>query len=77
MGVLISNGNLLTVGGKLATANAAPATPYMEAEYVAAENFDGSTSHYIKHAKLYNHTAIYANEFAFQDQLQNLDFSDA
>ena len=77
MGILISNGNLLTVGGKLATANAAPATPYMEAEYVAAENFDGSTSHYIKHAKLYNHTAIYANEFVFQDQLQNLDFSDA
>ena len=77
MGVLISNGNLLTVGGKLATVNAAPATPYMEAEYVAVEDFDGNTSHYIKHAKLYNHTAIYIWEFVNQDQLQNLDFSDA
>ena len=77
MGVLISNGNLLTVGGKLATVNAAPATPYMEAEYVAVEDFGGNTSHYIKHAKLYNHTAIYIWEFMNQDQLQNLDFSDA
>lgn len=77
MGVLISNGNLLTVGGKLATANAAPTTPYMEAEYVAVEDFDGNTSHCIKHAKLYNHTAIYSWEFMNQDQLQNLDFSDA
>ena len=77
MGVLISNGNLLTVGGKLVTANAAPATPYMEVEYVAVEDFDGSTSHYIKRAKLYNHTAIYTYEFAGQGQLKNLDFSDA
>ena len=77
MGVLISNGNLLTVGGKLATANAAPATPYMDAEYVAVADFNGNTSHYIKHAKLYNHTAIYIWEFVSQDQLQNLDFSDA
>ena len=77
MGVLISNGNLLTVGGKLATANAAPATPYMEAEYVAVEDGFGNTSHYIKRAKLYNHTAIYTNEFTVQEQLQNLDFSDA
>lgn len=76
MNVLISNGNLLTVGGKLVTANAAPATPYMEAEYVAVEDFDGNTNHYIKRAKLYNHTAIYANEFNGQDKLQNLDFSD-
>lgn len=76
MGVLISNGNLLTVGGKLATANAAPTTPYMEAEYVAVED-GGGTSHYIKSAKLYNHTAIYANKFSGQYQLQNLDFSDA
>ena len=77
MGVLISNGNLLTVGGKLATANAAPTTPYMEAEYVAVGDGFGNTNHYIKRAKLYNHTAIYANEFAWQDKLQNLDFSDA
>ena len=76
MGVLTSNGKLLTVGGKLATANAAPATPYMEAEYIAVEDAGGITSHYIKRAKLYNHTAIYAYEFAAQNQLQNLDFSD-
>lgn len=76
MNVLISNGNLLTVGGKLVTAKSAPTTPYMEAEYIAVEE-GGSTSHYIKRAKLYNHTAIYAHEFAQQYQLQNLDFSDA
>lgn len=76
MGVLISNGNLLTVGGKLATANAAPATPYMEAEYVAVED-GGITSHYIKRAKIYNHTAFYAYEFAYQYNLNSLDFSDA
>ena len=76
MGVLISNGNLLTVGGKLATANAAPATPYMEAEYVAVGGLS-EKAHYIKRAKLYNHPAIYAYEFSWQYQLQNLDFSDA
>lgn len=54
----------------------APATPYMEAEYIAVEE-GGSTSHYIKRAKLYNHTAIYMKEFSGQDKLQNLDFSDA
>ena len=77
MGVLISNGNLLTVGGKLATANAAPTTPYMEAEYISEVDTDGNTNHYIEHAKLYNHTAIYANEFASQHKLNSLDFSDA
>lgn len=77
MGVLTSNGKLLTVGGKIATANAAPATPYMEAEYVAEVDIDVNTNHYIKSAKLYNHTAIYTNEFAGQNQLKNLDFSDA
>ena len=55
----------------------APTTPYMEAEYIAVEDGFGNTSHYIKRAKLYNHTAIYANEFKGQEQLQNLDFSDA
>ena len=54
----------------------APATPYMEAEYIAVEE-GGNTSHYIKRAKLYNHTAIYMKEFSGQAQLQNLDFSDA
>ena len=76
MGVLISNGKLLTVDGKLATAKSAPTTPYMEAEYVAVED-GGGTSHYIKRAKLYNHTAIYTWEFTRQEQLQSLDFSDA
>lgn len=76
MGILTSNGNLLTVDGKLATANAAPTTPYMKAEYVAMGALSGK-DHYIKRAKLYNHTAIYAYEFAGQYQLQNLDFSDA
>lgn len=55
----------------------APTTPYMEAEYIAVEDGGGGTSHYIKRAKLYNHTAIYAYEFAGQNQLKNLDFSDA
>ena len=77
MGVLISNGNLLTVGGKLATANAAPTTPYMEAEYITYEDLGGNTNHYIDRAKLYNHTAIYSFEFSGQYKLQNLDLSDA
>ena len=55
----------------------APTTPYMEAEYGVGEDTDGITNHYIKRAKLYNHTAIYAYEFAGQNQLKNLDFSDA
>ena len=55
----------------------APTTPYMEAEYVEEVDFDGITNHYIKRAKLYNHTAIYTYEFAWQDKLQNIDFSDA
>lgn len=57
-------------------ANAAPTTPYMEAEYVAVGGLS-EKDHYIKRAKLYNHTAIYAYEFVGQYQLQNLDFSDA
>lgn len=60
------------------TANAAPITPYMEAVYVTVSDIDGSLGgHYITHAKLYNHTAIYAREFSGQIRLQNLDFSDA
>ena len=55
----------------------APSGPYMEAEYVEKVDIDGNTNHYIKRAKLYNHTAIYAREFAGQQQLKNLDFSDA
>ena len=54
----------------------APATPYMEAEYIAVED-GGETNHYIDSAKLYNHTVIYAYEFAFQYCLNSLDFSDA
>ena len=59
------------------TANAAPTTPYMEAEYVAVDTTEGPADHYIKRAKLYHHTAIYAYEFAWQVQLQHLDLSDA
>ena len=55
----------------------APTTPYMEAEYVEDVDIDGNTKHYIKRAKLYNHTAIYAQEFSWQQQLKNIDFSDA
>lgn len=77
MGILITDGKLLAVDGKLTEAKAAPTTPYMEAEYVEDVNTDGNTNHYIKSAKLYNHTAIYANEFTSQYQLKNLDFSDA
>ena len=55
----------------------APATPYMEAEYISEVDLGGDTNHYIDHAKLYNHTAIYANEFTFQYRLNSLDFSDA
>ena len=77
MSILTAYGKLLTVDGKLATANAAPATPYMEAEYVAVEDYEGETNHYIDRAKLYNHTVIYAYEFAFQYCLNSLDFSDA
>ena len=76
MSILTADGKLLTVDGKLATAKSAPTTPYMEAEYIAVED-GGITSHHIKRAKLYNHTAIYAFEFVQQDKLQNLDFSDA
>ena len=65
------------LAGAISGIKSAPTTPYMEAEYVAVEDDYGNTSHYIKSAKLYNHTAIYMNEFTVQDQLQNLDFSDA
>lgn len=65
------------LAGAISGIKSAPATPYIEAEYIAVEYDDGNTSHYIKSAKLYNHTAIYKDEFAGQDKLQNLDFSDA
>lgn len=64
------------LAGAISGIKSAPTTPYMEAEYVAVED-GGGTSHYIKRAKLYNHTAIYTKEFSGQTQLQNLDFSDA
>lgn len=64
------------LAGAISGIKSAPTTPYMEAEYVAVDGFSG-TVHYIKRAKLYNHPAIYANEFSGQYQLQNLDFSDA
>ena len=55
----------------------APTTPYMEAEYISDVDPEGNTNHYIDRAKLYNHTTIYAHEFAFQYRLNSLDFSDA
>lgn len=65
------------LAGAISGIKSAPATPYMEAEYGVGEDTDGITAHYIKSAKLYNHTAIYMYEFAGQNQLKNLDFSDA
>ena len=76
MNVLISNGNLLTVGGKLVTANAAPTTPYMEAEYEQEPMTAYESASFIKKAKLYNHTRIAAFEFTQQYLLQELDMSD-
>lgn len=64
-------------GDKIVGTMRRPTTPYMEAEYIAEVSTAGSTNHYIKSAKLYNHTAIYASEFSGQHKLQNLDFSDA
>ena len=65
------------IAGAIRGIKSAPTTPYMEAEYVAVDSDEGNANHYIKRAKLYNHTAIYMREFAGQYQLQNLDFSDA
>lgn len=77
MNVLISNGNLLTVGGKIVTANAAPTTPYMVAEYEQETMTAYESASYIKKAKLYNHTRIAAYELAYQHLLQELDMSDS
>ena len=76
MNVLISNGKLLTVDGKLATANAAPTTPYMVAEYEQELMTEYESASFIKKAKLYNHTRIAAYEFTQQYLLQELDTSD-
>lgn len=76
MGLLITDGKLLAVDGKLTTANAAPATPYMEAEYEQVLVTENESASYIKKAKLYNHTRIAANEFTQQFVLQELDTSD-
>ena len=65
------------LAGAISGIKSAPATPYMEAEYVAVDGTGVNANHYIKRAKLYNHTAIYAYEFAGQEKLENLDFSDA
>lgn len=64
------------LAGAISGIKSAPTTPYMEAEYVAVED-GGITSHYIKRAKIYNHTAFYVYEFASQYNLNSLDFSDA
>ena len=47
------------LAGAISGIKSAPTTPYMETEYVAVGEGDSNTSHYIKRAKLYNHTAIY------------------
>lgn len=65
------------LAGAISGIKSAPTTPYMEAEYVAVGSTEGQENHWIKRAKLYNHTAIYTYEFAWQEQLQNLDYSDA
>ena len=64
-------------GDKIVGTMRSPTTPYMEAEYIAEEATAGVFDHYIEYAKLYNHTTIYAYEFAFQHRLNSLDFSDA
>ena len=64
------------LAGAISGIKSAPATPYMDAEYVAVED-GGITNHYIKSAKLYNHTAVYAYEFFGQYNLNSLDFGDA
>lgn len=65
------------LAGAINGIKSAPTTPYMEAVYVEDVDIDNNMNHYIKRAKLYNHTAIYAYEFAGQVQLKNLDLSDA
>lgn len=68
------------LAGAISGIKSAPATPYMEAEYVEESSLYGEyeyIAHKIRSAKLYNHTAIYANEFNNQTQLRNLDCSDA
>ena len=55
----------------------APTGPYMDVlEYVEETDTDGNTDHYIKRAKLYNHTRISAHELEGQFDLQELDYSD-
>lgn len=55
----------------------APTGPYMDVlEYVEKTDTDGNAAHYIKRAKLYNHTRISAHEFDSQADLQELDCSD-
>lgn len=58
------------------TANAAPTTPYMVAEYEQSPVTADESASYIKKAKLYNHTRIAAYEFYGQQLLQELDTSD-
>lgn len=55
----------------------APTGAYMDVlEYVEETDTDSDVSHYIKRAKLYNHTRISAHEFDGQADLQELDCSD-
>ena len=65
------------LAGAISGIKSAPTTPYMEATYVMVGSGIGRPrDHYIRYAKLYNHTEICAYEFAGQGRLENLDFSD-
>lgn len=65
------------LAGAISGIKSAPTGPYMDVlEYVEEPGTDGNTAHYIKRAKLYNHTRISAHEFEGQFDLQELDYSD-
>lgn len=64
------------LAGAISGIKSAPTGPYMDVEYVAVDDVSGYTDHYIKRAKLYNHTRISAHEFDSQADLQELDCSD-
>lgn len=65
------------LAGAISGIKSAPTGPYMDVlEYVEETDTDGNAAHYIKRAKLYNHTRISAHEFDGQADLQELDCSD-
>lgn len=64
------------LAGAISGINAAPATPYMVAEYEQELMTEYESASFIKKAKLYNHTRIASYEFYEQHLLQELDMSD-